>query len=525
MATRWHTSVDLSAREERLCKRLKSTGKLFVFLRKVRHHLFDDATQEQLETIHAPKPRGTEPKPAAMMVMVMLLQAYTRCSDDEAVRRAEMDLAWRMVLDVLDSEEPPFSKATLVEARAALISKQLDEVIVRRTIDFARESKLFDPAKLAHLRIAIDSAPLEGVGRVEDTLNLLGSALWVVVTTLAMTLLVPVEQIVAEAHLSLLSASSVKRGMDLDWSSPDAVPRGLKQMLQEIERVQAWIEAHSQPWALRDGLVLRAHEQLFRIVLQDVEIADDGTPTIRQGVTPDRQISIHDEEMRHGRKTKSERIDGFKRYEATCLSTGLALTGCVLPANVPEAHGADKMKPTLEKLGQVCEAHVDRAFLSSELVAQVSQTGRLVCRPYTASAAKGRYGKHRFEIDLQAQEVTCPAGQVAKIQGQKAHFSRLACQACPQRSACQKEDAKQGRSISLHPKESLLQTLKQRQATVEGRRELTERTQVEHGLAHLCNRQGPRARYAGVRKNDYDVRRHIAIDNLFWAERRLAEAA
>jgi hypothetical protein len=524
MTARWNPPVEFSPREDKLCKRLKTTGRLFVFLRKVRHQLFDDATQEKLESIHASKPRGTEPKPAAMMVMVVLLQSYTRCSDDEAVRRAEMDGAWRMVLGVPDSDEPLFSKATLVEARKSLVANHLDEFILRHTIDFARESKLFDPAKLARLRIAIDSAPLEGLGRVEDTLNLLGSALWVLVSTLAVTLMVPVEQIVTEANLQLLSATSIKRGMDLDWSAPNAVDRGLEQMFREIQRVQAWIETNSQEWHFRDGLVLRAHEQLFRIVLQDVEIKEDGSPKIRQGVTPDRQISIEDEEMRHGRKTKSERIDGYKRYSSCSLDIGLKMAACVLPANVGEAHGADKMKPTLEQLGEVCEAHVDRAFLPSKLVEQVAQTGRVVCRPYMASAAAGRHGKHRFEIDLETKTVICPAGEKAAIRGQKAQFSLTTCQACPQRQQCQKEDAKQGRSVSLHPKEALLQTLKQRQATAEGRAELRERTMVEHGLAHLCNRQGPRARYMGVKKNDYDVRRHAAVDNLFWAERQFSVA-
>jgi hypothetical protein len=47
-----------------------------------------------------------------------------------------------------------------------------------------------------------------------------------------------------------------------------------------------------------------------------------------------------------------------------------------------------------------------------------------------------------------------------------------------------------------------------------------ERTAVEHGLAHLGCRQGKRARYRGVRKNLFDVRRAAAVQNLETIQRR-----
>ena len=39
----------------------------------------------------------------------------------------------------------------------------------------------------------------------------------------------------------------------------------------------------------------------------------------------DRRISIEDPQMRHGRKTKSVRIDGYKRHVLTDLDTDLAV--------------------------------------------------------------------------------------------------------------------------------------------------------------------------------------------------------
>ena len=55
-----------------------------------------------------------------------------------------------------------------------------------------------------------------------------------------------------------------------------------------------------------------------------------------------------------------------------------------------------------------------------------------------------------------------------------------------------------------------------------GRARLRERVGVEHKLAHLVRRQGRRARYRGVRKNLFDLRRASAIQNLEAIQRKVA---
>ena len=75
--------------------------------------------------------------------------------------------------------------------------------------------------------------------------------------------------------------------------------------------------------------------------------------------------------------------------------------------------------------------------------------------------------------------------------------------------------------------EALQKKLRQLQSTRSGRAKLRERVGVEHRLAHIANRQGPRARYRSVRKNTFDLRRLAAIQNLETVARqeRLARAA
>jgi len=84
-----------------------------------------------------------------------------------------MDRRWQVVLDCLDAEQAPFGKGTLVAFRKRLIEEHMDRRLIERTIEIATKTQAFGPRAL---RAALDSSPLWGAGRVEDTYNLLGHA-------------------------------------------------------------------------------------------------------------------------------------------------------------------------------------------------------------------------------------------------------------------------------------------------------------------------------------------------------------
>ena len=86
------------------------------------------------------------------------------------------------------------------------------------------------------------------------------------------------------------------------------------------------------------------------------------------------------------------------------------------------------------------------------------------------------------------------------------------CRVCALRAAC--TTAADGRSISLHPREVLLQQLRATTRTPEGRAVLRRRTTVEHSLARHDQTQGKKARYKGARKNTLDLRRCATVVNL-----------
>jgi hypothetical protein len=68
--------------------------------------------------------------------------------------------------------------------------------------------------------------------------------------------------------------------------------------------------------------------------------------------------------------------------------------------------------------------------------------------------------------------------------------------------------------VHIHPDEPLLAELRARQQTPLGRAKLRERVGVEHTLAHVGHWQSRRARYRGLRKNLFDLRRCAVVHNL-----------
>lgn len=225
-----------------LRRRLTRTGKLFGFLRDCRRDLFSDDFQAELESMYRDTGAGHEPVPPALLAMAVLLQSYEGVSDAEAVELTVVDLRWQMVLDRLGSEEPAFGQGTLAAFRARLIRHDMDRRLLERTVELARTTKAFDFKKLPKtLRVAVDSSPLEGAGRVEDTINLLGHAARKVAMCAADLLGWPLERVAKEAGIPVLLEASIKVALDLEWGTPDVKAEAINILVQQLDSLDAWL--------------------------------------------------------------------------------------------------------------------------------------------------------------------------------------------------------------------------------------------------------------------------------------------
>jgi hypothetical protein len=515
----WNPPTELSDAEQRIVKRLGRTGRLFAFLRAHRHEIFDEDMQNALVAMYNSKSsRGRPPVPPAMLAMATLLQAYERQSDAAAIEDLVLDRRWQLVLGCLDADEPVFGQGTLFDFRQRLIAHDLDKRLLDQTVEVARRTGAFGNKAL---RAALDSAPLWGAGRVEDTFNLIAHAMEVVARCAAEVLGVEAAAVIEQSGLELLGRS-VKAKLDIDWSDEEQRYQALQRLLTDVQRLRDWVDDRLAGRATAPPMK-EALELLERVVQQDLEPDPDrGGQRIRRGVAKDRRISITDGDMRHGRKSKSRVINGYKRHIAQDLDTGLILAVDVQPANRPEHEVVAALEGELSGLA---ELHVDRGYLASPVVRAMHDAGTTVVAKPWAPANRGLYTKFSFIIDLDQGTVVCPAEKVAPVRRQQAKFSAADCDACPLRAKCTTAALGSGRSVSLHSDEAFHLELRARQRTSEGREALRERVAVEHALAHVCRRQGPRARYRGQRKNVFDLRRVAAVENLHVADRLEREAA
>jgi hypothetical protein len=500
----WQPPHDLSPQEERILRRIRR-AKLFIFLRQQRHHIFDAAFQEELAACYADSAEGQPPIPPAQLALATVLQAYTGVSDDEVIEAVEMDRRWQLVLDCVDCAHPPFSKGTLVAFRQRLIVAELDRRLIERTVEIAAQSKGFGSRQL---RAALDSSPLWGAGRVEDTLNLLGHALRKALGVLARQQGRELPAVAQEAGAALLTRSSLKAALDCDWDDPAALPRALAQVLAVVESVEDYVASQAATAEVQASLAV-AHE----VVGQDVEQHADGTLALRRGVAKERRISVEDGQMRHGRKSRSQLIDGYKRHVLHDLDSHLIRALGLTPANVPEASVTEAIVADLAPQEvEVCEWHIDRAYLSSAVVRDRPAHVRIICRAWPVQQGQ-HFSKAAFHLDWERGVLRCPGGQqMPFVPGGTVHFPATVCTTCPLRATC--TASARGRSVGIHPDERLRAELRERQATPPGRAALRERVQVEHTLAHIGHWQGDRARYRGQRKNLFDLRRMAVVSNL-----------
>jgi len=323
----WQPPVALSPTEQTIVCRVRR-AKLFVFLREQRHVLLDTSFQEALATMYADLPKGHPPVSPALLALATILQAYMGVSDDEAVEACVMDRRWQLVLDCLDCTDAPFGKGTLVAFRERLIAAELDRRLIERTVEVAAQTKGFGHQQL---RLALDSSPLWGAGRVEDTVNLLGHALRKAVGMIARHQGREVAAVAQEVGAGVRGASSLKAALDVDWDEPASRTWALGVVLAVLGQVEARLVGAPASPAQEALAVAR------QVVAQDVEHDADGRAQLRRGVARDRRISVEDAEMRHGRKSASHLFDGFKRHVGRDLDSGLVRVVGLTADNAPEA--------------------------------------------------------------------------------------------------------------------------------------------------------------------------------------------
>src|SRR5262249_17261542 len=145
---------------------------------------------------------------------------------------------------------------------------------------------------------------------------------------------------------------------------------------------------------------------------QDVVLAADGTPTLRRGVSRDRRSSLEDHQIRHGRKSRAVRVDGYKWHVLHDLASGLVCAVGLTAANAPEASRPRALPPDLAPRGlgggDLAELHIAGAYLNSPCVRARPATLAIYCKAWPVRNRAGRFPKTAFTLDGECHTIRCP---------------------------------------------------------------------------------------------------------------------
>lgn len=442
--------------------------------------------------------KGRPTVPARVMATVMLLQAFEGLSDREACDRLEADLRWQAAAGT-DVGPAAFHPTALVGMRNRLRAS-------------ARPRRLFEDTKVAATAAGamknrarvLDSTPVYDAVATQDTVTQLRAAIRKVLAAL--------DQAGSPAAAGV---RQVLRRDDeyaapgkppCDWDDPAAREVLVDELVKDALAALGALDGQMLP-----PQAVAAADVLALVAGQDVEEGDDGVFRVARKVARDRVISTVDTQARHGHKSRNRRFDGYKAHLSVDPDSELIDEITATAGNAPDRDAAADLLGDHARGEDKPEVVGDSAYGDAATRADLEAQGFTVtakCPP--ARNAKGRFPKDRFTVDLDAQAVTCPAGQTAVIipaarGGGRASF-RPWCAACPLRSAC--TASRRGRTIAIHPHEAVLQQARAAQRDPAWQqRYRADRPIVERKVSHLTRRAwgGRRARTRGLARITTDL--------------------
>ena len=491
----------------------------------LRGRLFRDA---DFAAFYCPD-NGRDSVPPSLLATALLLQSHDKVSDAEAKARADFDIRWKVALGI-EVEDRPFAKSTLQVFRAQLILHDKVREVFKASLRLARESGYL---KRRSMRVALDTTNILGRGAVRDTYNLLADGMVKLLRSLSQVEGISVGKWAKTRGYGRYLASSIKGEAAIDWSDKRARTALLAGIVADADRLlelsrQAQEEL-AEDSAERQQMVVAA-ELLGQLLLQDVERTEGGV-NLKDGVSRDRMMSVHDPEMRHGHKSSSKRFDGHKAAIVVDTDTQLITAVEVLPGNAPDNSGALELVEQSETNTGVPveEAMGDAAYGDGDTRQAFADAGRTLTARVPGRPNRKHFPKEDFHIDLEAGTCTCPAGNVTRRirpsgtrtaatgrthQLQAFQFDGAVCGVCPLQTQCVAAAPGTGRTVQLHPQEALLQqarALQQSEAFGEYRQ---RRVVVEHRLARLVQLGIRQSRYFGCAKTKFQLYLAATVANL-----------
>jgi hypothetical protein len=522
----------------RFCAETLSKDSVYAVLARERDRLFPD---ELFTDLFAST--GRRSVPPSVVATVMVLQRLDGLSDREAVERFTFDARWRYAAGVggYDGDGwDRFTHTVLVDMRARLAASQYPKRIFRVTVEAASE------AGLVGVKRVLDSTPLYDAVATMDTVTLIRSAIRGLLRVADDVLVVELAAVLTSGD-DYVSAAKPQ----IDWDDSEARDALIDSRARDAYGCLVLLDGRQVGVEVAEAGVL-----LATVVGQDIEEGDDGAFRIIRGVAKDRVISTVDPDARHGRKTTAHRFDGYKGHIAIDPDTEIITDTAVGAANAGDAavaesligdlvgerdsnetqdstddrdndgnndgddhDGIDDHDVDADGAGRP-KVYGDAAYGTGGFLDTLAINGiDSGCKTQPPVGVGGLFAKDRFDIDLDADTVTCPNAVTVTIRRGANGDGRApfhdACAECALRPQC--TTAKGGRRIRVGRYEHRLADARREQQDPDWRADYrATRPKVERKIGHLMRRRhgGRRARMRGQPKVDADFNLLAAAHNL-----------
>jgi hypothetical protein len=449
--------------------------------------------------------------PPSQLAKVLLLQHRTGVSDEQAMECVGWDLRWKVALG-LAIDHQGWHPTSLTKFRARLLLHKKDGLALENTLRLARELGMLD----GPVEQIVDSTPMLGAAATQDTVRLVRFGVRKLIDAVTAA-----DPDAGEVLVAGLEFDYTRPGEkpDCQWRIKAERERMLTRVAQDAQRALSAVE-HAGG-LLDHEPVKDAYELLGELIGQDFDVDEQDIPRLHRGTRSGRVISTIDREMQHGRKSSSQRFDGFK------LSAAVANTSEPLIMAVHVAPGGEADGPQAKHLidGQRAEQRPgrilgDTAYGNGPVRKELADRGVDVLAPVPeGEVLEGRVGKRDFTIDPAAGTVTCPAGHTAAITTSKkgvrtARISRAKCRGCPLKEQCC--PGRESRQITIGEHEELIVAARQALNDPDAANHLRHtRPRIERLLGVLAHRYGARkSRYIGTKKATLQASWAAALVNL-----------
>jgi transposase len=437
---------------------------------------------------------------AVYLFTALLIQAEKGISDLEMEDSSRFDDRIKYALTA-PRDFDGLDAVTLCEFRQRLFSSKVGRELFLKVLKQAKDAKMFDENNIN----AIDAFMIYGSAARQSTYKMIFMGIKAVLKTCQFYNLKKISMDVLRRTDYDLDVSKPK----INWENKEEKESLINALTEDayslIKFLKSVVKAEYKD-------LIFAYELLEKIIIQDVELGENGKYRIIQGTAKDRIISINDPDMRHGRKTSAKLHDGYKGEIITGGKNGeLVVALDVMPANVPDGTNIGELIDQSEKNGQkINKLYGDSAYNKRDEINKRKEEIEFVVKVPAAINKSGLYTKDDFKIDMADGTIECPDEKIVVFNsesmpssGRTVCFGIENCDKCSKKDKCTK--GKNGRTIHINPNESEILKEKSFQKTDAFKKDYAKRANVERTISELTKHGARQGRFIGTVKTRFQL--------------------